>query len=354
MGRFGNVMLTAGTTDFQCQARVGEVVRFYLTNAANTRLFNVAIPGARVKLVGGDSGRCERDEWIDTVLLAPSERAIVDVMFPAAGEYRLEHQPPGGGYVLGSVFVDGGTLTKAGAAFSSLRTDAALVVERARLDVELARPPDKTLRFVALMPILYANAPVEASSWVCPMHPEVVSDAPGVCPKCGMQLVPNHSEPASAPGQEAHGHDPHGHDVHAHDAGDGLEWEDLMPDINARTDTSNMIWKIIDEETGDENQAIDWSFRVGDRVKIRLVNTMDSEHPMHHPFHIHGAGRFLVIARDGVPSPNLVWKDTVLARAGETVDIVLDVSSAGRWMAHCHIAEHNQDAMMFSFTVTGN
>ena len=63
-----------------------------------------------------------------------------------------------------------------------------------------------------------------------------------------------------------------------------------------------------------ENHAIDWTFRVGDRVKIRLVNEMDSDHPMHHPFHIHGAGRFLILSRDGVPEPNLVWKDTVLVR----------------------------------------
>jgi FtsP/CotA-like multicopper oxidase with cupredoxin domain len=46
-----------------------------------------------------------------------------------------------------------------------------------------------------------------------------------------------------------------------------------------------------------------------------------------------------------------VWKDTVLLRAGETVDILLDVSNPGLWMAHCHIAEHNQAGMMFSFRV---
>jgi FtsP/CotA-like multicopper oxidase with cupredoxin domain len=86
-------------------------------------------------------------------------------------------------------------------------------------------------------------------------------------------------------------------------------------------------------------------------VKIRLVNTMDSDHPMHHPFHIHGAGRFLVIDRDGQPPANLMWKDTVLVRAGETADIVLDVTEPGLWMAHCHIAEHNQNGMMFSFRV---
>ncbi|MDB5327128.1 MAG: hypothetical protein JWM57_2697 [Phycisphaerales bacterium] len=28
------------------------------------------------------------------------------------------------------------------------------------------------------------------AAYVCPMHPEVTSDKPGACPKCGMALVP--------------------------------------------------------------------------------------------------------------------------------------------------------------------
>jgi len=35
---------------------------------------------------------------------------------------------------------------------------------------------------------------------------------------------------------------------------------------------------------------------------------MAGDHPMHHPFHVHGAGRFLVLSRDGVVEPNLVWR----------------------------------------------
>jgi FtsP/CotA-like multicopper oxidase with cupredoxin domain len=61
---------------------------------------------------------------------------------------------------------------------------------------------------------------------------------------------------------------------------------------------------------------------------------------MQHPFHIHGAGRFLVLDQAGVPEPDLIWRDTVLVRAGEVVNTRFDVSSAGRWLAHCHIAEH--------------
>ena len=145
--------------------------------------------------------------------------------------------------------------------------------------------------------------------------------------------------------------------VDRHDAGheqldgDGLEWEDLMPEINRQTDPSNMIWCLTDLETGAENHHIFWTFTVGDRVKIRLVNGLGSDHPMHHPFHIHGAGRFLILARDGEADDNLVWKDTVLIPAGQTVDILLDVTNPGRWMAHCHIAEHIESGMMFSFDV---
>jgi FtsP/CotA-like multicopper oxidase with cupredoxin domain len=124
-----------------------------------------------------------------------------------------------------------------------------------------------------------------------------------------------------------------------------------MVEVNRMTTPANMRWKLVDRGTGAENAGIDWTFRVGDQVKLRLVNEMDSDHPMPHPFHVHGAGRFLILARDDVVEPNLVWKDTVLVRTGETVDILLDVTNPGRWMAHCHIAEHHESGMMFSFNV---
>ena len=124
-----------------------------------------------------------------------------------------------------------------------------------------------------------------------------------------------------------------------------------MVEVNRMTTPSNMRWKLVDRETGAENAQIDWTFRVGDQVKLRLVNELDSDHPMPHPFHVHGAGRFLILSRDDVVEPNLVWKDTVLVRTGESVDILLDVTNPGRWMAHCHIAEHHESGMMFSFDV---
>ena len=88
MGRFGNVMLVSGEPDLSLTANRGEVVRLYLTNTANTRVFNVTLPGARMKLVGGDSGHYEREEFVDEVLIAPSERVRGRRALRAAGRPR--------------------------------------------------------------------------------------------------------------------------------------------------------------------------------------------------------------------------------------------------------------------------
>ena len=189
MGRFGNVMLTGGETYLELAAQRGEVVRFYFTNAANTRLFNVALPRARMKLVGSDSGQYEHETFVEEVLLAPSERAIVDVLFEQAGECLVEHRTPERTYVLGRIAVDEEPATPSLAQnFEDLRTSGELAAERAQLDAEIARPPDKRLAFKSLMPLLYGDTDTAATSWTCPMHPDVVSDSQGTCPKCGSYI----------------------------------------------------------------------------------------------------------------------------------------------------------------------
>ena len=389
MGRFGNVLLVRGETDLTLGARRGEVVRLYLTNTANTRVFKVALPGAQMKLVGADSGHVEHELFVDDVVLAPSERVVVDVLFDRAGELTLEHRTPDRVYSLATIQVsDEQAEPSLGERFRELRTNPDMEAERERIAPYLEAEPDKTLSFIAEMdmgspegngPVVY-GCPMHPEviseepghcpecgmkllaiepEYTCPMHPEVVSKEPGHCPECGMKLLPAQLIAQTGSGHEhedhdheGHEHDHHDHEGHEHGGHGGIEWEDDMVEVNRLTTPANMRWKLIDRETDAENQEIAWRFRVGDQVKIRLLNEMAGDHPMHHPFHVHGAGRFLVLSRDGEPESNLAWKDTVLVPTGETVDILLDVSNPGLWMAHCHIAEHHESGMMFSFEVT--
>lgn len=302
MGRYGNVMLVNGETRYRLEARLGEVVRLYLTNSANTRIFNLRLPGARMKLVGSDSGRYEHETFVDEVLLSPSERVVVDVLFEQPGEFTLEHRTPHQTYVLGSVAVSEQPAEPAYAApFAALRMSDELTAVRARLADEIGRPADKTLALVGEMA-----------------------------------------------GMGQHGGE-HGEE-HSH-AGPAVEWEDTMNAMNRASSPSNMFWSLVDTATGAENTAIDWRFSMGERVKLRIENAADSDHPMQHPFHIHGQ-RFLVLSRDGETNPNLAWKDSVLVETGETVELLISMSNPGLWMAHCHIAEHIESGMLLSFRVT--
>ena len=270
-------------------------MRLYLVNTANVRVFNIRLPGARMKLVGSDNGRVEREEFVEEVLLSPSERAIVDVFFEHAGQYLLEHRTPERTYPLATVSVEAQPAQPSFAqAFFTLRTSAELEALRAKIAAEADRQPDKTLAIVAEMP--------------------------------GME-------------HHAGGHHP-----------EPIEWEDTMEEMNRMSTPQNMFWKLVDGATGAANHDIDWSFTDGDQVKVRIVNAADSDHPMQHPIHFHGQ-RFLVLSRDGIGNENLAWKDTVLVRAGETVDLLVEMSNPGAWMVHCHIAEHLESGMMFTYHV---
>jgi FtsP/CotA-like multicopper oxidase with cupredoxin domain len=134
---------------------------------------------------------------------------------------------------------------------------------------------------------------------------------------------------------------------------DGIEWNDtgeMMRMMNEMATAEETTWKITDRETGASNMDIDWTFAKDKPVKIEIYNDPKGMHPMQHPIHFHGQ-RFLVLSVNGVRQTDLVWKDTTLVPAGATVDILLDPSNPGMWMAHCHIAEHLAAGMMLHFMV---
>lgn len=311
MGRFGNLFLVNGEPAWQTTVQRGEVVRFLFTNVSNTRTLNLSFPGARMKVVGSDAGNYEHEQWVESVVIAPAERYIVHVRFDKTGDVALVNRVQGLDHLFGKFFSETDTLGMVhvgtvpakpdfGTAFATLRTDTA-----ARGDIERFRPYfDKPLDHSLLLTIEAHNLPFVSRQL--------------------MMLDSAYFLP--------------------------IEWTGTMPMMNWASTSDQIRWVLRDPDTGKENMDIDWRFQRGDVVKLRLANERRSMHAMQHPIHLHGQ-RFLVLAVNGVRNDNLVWKDTVLIPAGSTVDLLVDMANPGRWMLHCHIAEHLSSGMMAAFSV---
>jgi FtsP/CotA-like multicopper oxidase with cupredoxin domain len=325
MGRFGNVFLVNGEPSFEQRVDQGEVVRFFFTNVSNTRTFNVSLrasredPGSRaeapstlpLKVVASDVSRFEREEMVESVVVSPAERYVVDVLFEQPGIYALQNRVQGinhrmGVFLpemseLGTILVsDEPTAESHAAAFSILRTNADVVADIDQFRDRFDDLPEREL----VLTLEVSNLPTQVEQsmlydWVY-FNP--------------------------------------------------VEWTGTMPVMNWASTGEEVAWIVRDPVTGRENMDIDWDLRVGDVVKIRVTNDRSAFHAMQHPLHIHGQ-RFLVLEQNGRANPNLVWKDTVLLPAGSVTDILLDVTNPGRWMVHCHIAEHLESGMKFVFDV---
>lgn len=316
MGRFGDVMMVNGETNYQINAKKGEVVRLYLTNAANTRTFRVMLPGAKMKLVGGDSGKYEKEQFVDEIIISPSERAIVDALFDQAGSFMLEHKSSAQTYPLAKINVSAQETSPSYAAeFNTLRTNkdtqASIDPFRSAFD----KQSDKSITLAVNMGA-QSSAMNQAPANEHMMH-------------SGM-MMPN-SQMTMGEVQK-------------------IEWEDDMDMMNTDSTTKTLTWQLTDGTTGKKNMDIDWKFKVGDKVKIKIFNDPNAMHPMQHPIHFHGQ-RFLVLSTNGVKNDNLVWKDTALIQTGDTVELLVDMSNPGTWMAHCHIAEHLEAGMMLKYQV---
>jgi len=83
--------------------------------------------------------------------------------------------------------------------------------------------------------------------------------------------------------------------------------------------------------------------RLGDRVRIRLVNLgMD-----HHPIHLHG-NTFYLTGTEGGRVPEAAWTpaNTVLVGVAQARDIEFEAKYPGDWMMHCHMPHHMMNQMV--------
>lgn len=359
MGRFGDTLLINDTEDYNVTVQQGEITRAFITNVANTRTFQLEFEGALMKLVGGDIGRVEKEEMIEHQTIGTAERYVIELYYDTPGTYAIDHR----GETIGTVTVEP-SATDRKAEFMTLRSNAVDYADiRANAASLLAQNPDKNLRLdIEMKGVMGEMMDDMGNSEGSGMMIEGSADDDRMRDHC--KIMPE--MPGCEPYLEEDTHE-HNHDLEenhtaemdgmmgiksseeGHSA-DGIEWEDDMVMMNDMSTDENIEWVIEDIDTGKKNDKIDWSFKQGDLVKVRIYNDEKGLHPMQHPIHFHGQ-RFVVLTRDGNVNENLQWKDTVLIPKGQTIDVLVDMSNQGTWMAHCHIAEHLHSGMMFNFEV---
>lgn len=336
MGRFGNIMLVNGSSEHTLEVNQGDTLRLFITNSANARPFDISLPGARLKLVGSDGSPYEKEAFIENLIISPSERYIVDVLFDQTGEYELLHSSHDRAmgereYILSKITVKNENTAKDFLKnFNTLHVYKKVSEEMSNLKQFIGKKPDRTLS-LTLDP---GKVNLGQGMQSMPCHKMPDGNWMGECDDAKKEAWLKGLSTA----EEIMG-------------GEKIHWEDHTYALNKTLTNEDIIWKLVDKNTGKFNHAIDdWQFKVGELVKIRLFNDPMSAHPMQHPFHMHGQ-RFAVLATNGVENENKVWKDTTLVQVGDTVDIIVEMSNPGIWMAHCHIAEHMHSGMMFSFAV---
>ncbi len=105
------------------------------------------------------------------------------------------------------------------------------------------------------------------------------------------------------------------------------------------------------------NKAMDLN-RIDETITLGATEVwqVTNNHAMPHPFHIHDE-LFQILTRNGVapPANERGWKDTVLLKPREVVRFIVqfkDYADATHpFMYHCHILEHEDNAMMGQFVV---
>ena len=132
-----------------------------------------------------------------------------------------------------------------------------------------------------------------------------------------------------------------------------LEYSDLIS-LNPQKDLRKPIREIEFKFGGSMNRYI-WTIngekfpkpfhlKYGERVRLKFVN----ETMMAHPIHLHGMFMQMENGQSMKWMPN---KHTVIVPPAQTVSMLLTADEAGEWAFHCHLLLHMASGMMTSVTV---
>ena len=348
--------------------RVGERVRLRIINGSSMTFFDLRIPGLKLTVIEADGNAVEPVE-VDEIRLAPAEIYDVVVQPAEARAYGIFAQSE----------------DRSGYAWGTLAPQRGMQAVVPPMDPR----PVRTMQDMGMagmtgmagmmgMHSMHNMAQMHRESQAAPPQSRIAAAAvrpfPGPLPQPGpgvppqkLPEVPALVEPLPAhPGLRLGPQvDNVAMEVHARldEAGDGLDGNGrrvlCYADLRARYDgvdprppertillhlSGNMeryVWGFDGKKFSDAQPI---RMRVGERVRVELVNdTM-----MEHPIHLHGLWSELETG-NGVRNP---YKHTIIVKPAERVRYLVTADTPGLWAFHCHLLYHMHAGMFRVVEVT--
>ena len=348
--------------------RVGERVRLRIINGSSMTFFDLRIPGLKLTVIEADGNAVEPVE-VDEIRLAPAEIYDVVVQPAEARAYGIFAQSE----------------DRSGYAWGTLAPQRGMQAVVPPMDPR----PVRTMQDMGMagmtgmagmmgMHSMHNMAQMHRESQAAPPQSRIAAAAvrpfPGPLPQPGpgvppqkLPEVPALVEPLPAhPGLRLGPQvDNVAMKVHARldEAGDGLDGNGrrvlCYADLRARYDgvdprppertillhlSGNMeryVWGFDGKKFSDAQPI---RMRVGERVRVELVNdTM-----MEHPIHLHGLWSELETG-NGVRNP---YKHTIIVKPAERVRYLVTADTPGLWAFHCHLLYHMHAGMFRVVEVT--
>lgn len=125
----------------------------------------------------------------------------------------------------------------------------------------------------------------------------------------------------------------------------GIQKDTRVPertiDVRLGGNMERFIWTINGKKFADAEPI---RLRYGERVRLKFTN----ETMMAHPMHLHG---MFVQLENGQPAEKLPNKHTVIVAPGQSYSVLLTADEVGEWAFHCHLQFHMMAGMMTKVVV---
>lgn len=353
------------------QFKAGDKVRLRIVNGGASTYFWITFSGGKLEVIANDANDVMPVE-VDRFIMGPSETYDVIVTIPDNVKYELlatpEDRTKSASLWLGSGmempakklgrldYFAGMKMMNSMMKLNGDMKPMAMPMSLQKMDMNTVMYPEMQgtsmqghdMHDMNSMPAKEStrtSPPPEAAGqkYTCPMHPEVVSDQPGKCPKCGMTLVKQSPSDHSSMNMDMPATDITTLNYNMLKSPNNTtlpqgEWKELK--FTLEGNMNRYVWTLDNKTVSEADKIL---IKKGENLRIILHNNS----MMRHPMHLHGHD-FRTLNQYGDNSP---LKNVIDIMPMETDTLEFHAGESGDWFFHCHILYHMMSGMgrIFSY-----